>query len=153
MGLLPTGYSLSSQLTEADLQQLFSLRWEVLRKPWRQPKGTEQDDLDSCCYHVLIRDEANIPVASGRLQENEDGTFQVRYMAVLDRVQGRGLGRSVLSALENEALRCGARKIILQARELSVPFYEKCGFRITEKTFLLYGSIQHYLMEKNFENM
>ena len=38
--------------------------------------------------------------------------------------------------------------IILNARENAVPFYEKLGYNIIEKTNLLYGKIQHYKMKK-----
>jgi len=40
------------------------------------------------------------------------------------------------------------KTIILHAREIAVPFYERMGFRVTEKSHLLFGEIQHYLMEK-----
>ena len=38
--------------------------------------------------------------------------------------------------------------IILNARENAVPFYQKLGYNITEKSNLLYGKIQHYRMQK-----
>jgi ribosomal protein S18 acetylase RimI-like enzyme len=43
----------------------------------------------------------------------------------------------------------GDKKIILHAREIALGFYEKLGYQLIEKSHLLFGEIQHYLMEKN----
>jgi predicted GNAT family N-acyltransferase len=40
------------------------------------------------------------------------------------------------------------KNVILHAREMAVPFYERMGFQVTEKSHLLFGEIQHYLMQK-----
>ena len=39
--------------------------------------------------------------------------------------------------------------MVLDAREPATGFYEKLGYRITEKTYLLFNEIQHYRMIKN----
>jgi hypothetical protein len=36
----------------------------------------------------------------------------------------------------------------LQAREKAIPFYERLGYKVVEKTHLLFGEIQHYKMRK-----
>jgi predicted GNAT family N-acyltransferase len=46
-------------------------------------------------------------------------------------------------------MQSGRSKIFLQARENAVPFYITMGFRVTEKTFLLFEKIQHFAMEKD----
>jgi hypothetical protein len=50
--------------------------------------------------------------------------------------------------MEEIARNKGASSMILQARENAVKFYESCGYRIVEKTFLMWGEIQHYLMSR-----
>jgi predicted GNAT family N-acyltransferase len=40
------------------------------------------------------------------------------------------------------------KNVILHAREIAVPFYERMGFHVAEKSHLLFGEIQHYLMQK-----
>jgi ribosomal protein S18 acetylase RimI-like enzyme len=36
----------------------------------------------------------------------------------------------------------------LHAREIAIGFYQKLGYQMIEKSHLLFGEIQHYLMEK-----
>jgi hypothetical protein len=52
---------------------------------------------------------------------------------------------------EHRALKDGRNFMILQARDYAVPFYEKSGYKLKEKTFLLWNLIQHYLMEKSLD--
>lgn len=126
----------------------FRLRWEILRAPWQQPFGSERDDLEELCYHVMLVYKEQEAVACGRVQMNDPETAQVRYMAVHPAHQGKKLGSQVLNRLEQYAGEQGARRIILQARENALPFYLANSYHVLEKTFVLFGSIPHYLMQK-----
>lgn len=44
-----------------------------------------------------------------------------------------------------------ARYIVLNARENAIKFYEKNGYHIIEKSYLLFGKIQHYKMIKRIK--
>jgi len=97
----------------------------------------------------MIIDEPNgKAVAVGRLQFNSIEEAQIRYMAVSDDYQGMGYGSKIVKTLNNIARDKGSRKIILQSRENAVKFYEKNGYKIIEKSYLLFDEIQHWLMEK-----
>ena len=127
----------------------YNLRYEVLRKPWFQPKGSERDEEEETSHHRMIIDVPNgKAVAVGRLQFNTIEEAQIRYMAVSDDYQGKGYGRTMVNALDNIAREKGSRKVILQSRENAVKFYEKNGNKIIEKSYLLFDEIQHWLMEK-----
>ena len=135
--------------TSTEFKIYYNLRYEVLRKPWFQPKGSERDDGDETSLHRMIIDEPNgKAVAIGRLQFNSIEEAQIRYMAVSDDYQGMGYGSKIVKALDNIAREKGSRKIILQSRENAVKFYEKNGYKIIEKSYLLFDEIQHWLMEK-----
>ena len=135
--------------TSDEFKIYYNLRNEVLRKPWFQPKGSERDEEEETSLHRMIIDEPNgKAVAVGRLQFNTIEEAQIRYMAVSDDYQGKGYGRKMVKALDNIAREKGSRKIILQSRENAVKFYEKNGYKIIEKSYLLFDEIQHWLMEK-----
>jgi len=135
--------------TSTELKIYYNLRYEVLRKPWFQPKGSERDDGDETSLHRMIIDKPNgKAVAVGRLQFNTIEEAQIRYMAVSDDYQGMGYGSKIVKTLNNIAREKGSRKIILQSRENAVKFYEKNGYKIIEKSYLLFDEIQHWLMEK-----
>jgi N-acetylglutamate synthase-like GNAT family acetyltransferase len=73
---------------------------------------------------------------------------QVRCVAVATDQQGKGIGKLIMSYLEKVAMEKGWQEIILEARENAVPFYESIGYSIIEKSYLLFGEIQHYRMKK-----
>ena len=135
--------------SSAEFEQYYNLRYEVLRKPWLQPKGSEKDDGDKSSIHRMIIDESNgKAVAVGRLQFNTSEEAQIRYMAVSDNYQLKGYGNIIVKTLEDIALNKGIRNIILQARENALKFYWKNGYEIIEKSYLLFDEIQHWLMLK-----
>ena len=135
--------------SSAEFEQYYNLRYEVLRKPWLQPKGSEKDDGDKSSIHRMIIDESNgKAVAVGRLQFNTSEEAQIRYMAVSDNYQLKGYGNIIVKTLEDIALNKGIRNIILQARENALKFYWKNGYEIVEKSYLLFDEIQHWLMVK-----
>ena len=135
--------------TSDEFKIYYDLRYEVLRKPWFQPKGSERDDGDETSLHRMIIDKPNgKAVAVGRLQFNTIEEAQIRYMAVSDDYQGMGYGSEIVKVLGNIAREKGSQKIILQSRENALQFYKSNGYEIVKKTHLLFGEIQHWLMEK-----
>jgi N-acetylglutamate synthase-like GNAT family acetyltransferase len=137
----------TSPQTEKDWQDYYDLRWRILRAPWNQPKGSERVDDDSSSFHAMIRMHEKV-IACGRIHFLTHQTAQVRFMAVDKEFQRMGLGAMVLAFLEAHARKSNMQKIILQAREEAIPFYTRNGYSVVRKTELLFGSIQHYLMEK-----
>lgn len=128
---------------------MFQLRWSILRQPWNQPPGSEQDELEvSSCHRIALLPSAGI-VGTGRLHINEDESAQIRYMAVRENYQGLGVGQQILSSLEAFARSSGIRTIRLNARELAQPFYQGQGYEPVSKSYVLFGVIQHIAMQKN----
>lgn len=135
--------------TPAEWEAYYDLRWRVLRAPWDQPRGSEMDTMEDSCYHCMVVDAKGEVSGTGRLQMNTKDEAQIRYMAVDLNLHGKGIGKKLMNALEQEAKDNGAKYVFLQAREMAVPFYLACGYEIIEKTFLLFDTIQHYSMKKN----
>lgn len=133
--------------TKQDFEIYYQLRYEVLRKPWGQPLGSEIDETDNKSIHAFIKNK-NVAIACARLHYIDIVTAQIRYMAVHPDYQGKGLGKLVIAYLENIAKQNNRSIMILQARENAVKFYESCGYTVKEKSYLLFEEIQHYLMEK-----
>lgn len=136
-------------VSQEDFENYYLLRWEVLRKPWNQPRGTEKDEHENTSIHVMAIDDAGECIGVSRLQFNSPEEAQVRFMGVRDDQQGKGVGKKLMEYLEEKAKEKGAKKVMLQARENAVKFYLSIGYELMEKTFLLWGLIQHYRMEKN----
>lgn len=124
------------------------MRYEILRKPWNQPPGSEKDTHEDSSIHIMAVDQNNTILGVCRLQFNSSTETQVRFMAVKEDTQGLGIGKQLIAYAEQKATQLGATNQILQAREIALEFYKKCGYTVKEKSFLLWDEIQHYLMEK-----
>lgn len=134
--------------SKQELDAIMQLRYQVLRQPWGQTIDSATDEREETSINAYISDTSGLVIACGRLQQNTAQLAQIRFMAVDNSQQGKGLGRMITKALEEEGRKLGVTTIQLQARENAVEFYKSCGYSIKEKTFLLWGQIQHYLMEK-----
>jgi N-acetylglutamate synthase-like GNAT family acetyltransferase len=135
-------------LTDEEFDKYYDLRWRILRAPWNQPKGSEKDELEGNSIHIIAIIEGEI-VGCGRIHFNSIDEAQIRYMAVENELQGRGIGKLILNELEQKALEKGAKKIILNARENAVKFYDKNGYKIVKESHTLFGEIKHFLMRKD----
>lgn len=139
---------LSQPETTEEFEQYYELRWRILRHPWGQPRGSEQDMEEASSYHLMARDGQQV-IGVARLQFPTDDTAQLRYMAVADAWQEKGVGREIVEHMEGIARQQGARQLFLHARDNALGFYRKLGYEIVEPSYLLFGSIQHYKMQKN----
>ena len=103
--------------TSEEFKKYYNLRYEILRKPLGHPPGSEKDEGEATSIHRMIIDKkTGNALAVGRLQFNSTHEAQIRYMAVADDFQGKGLGSQIISALENVAQGKGIQRIILSAR-------------------------------------
>ena len=148
-------FIISQPDTEKEYKQYYHLRWKILRAPWNQPQGSEIDDIEEQCFHVMATDinseNKTTVIGVARLQYNSDTEAQIRYMAVANEYERQGIGRQLINALEQHALDSSCKKIILHAREPSTGFYQRLGYRVTEKSYLLFDEIQHFRMVKELE--
>jgi N-acetylglutamate synthase-like GNAT family acetyltransferase len=126
----------------------YALRFTVLREPWNQPHGSEVLADEASAIHVMAIDESEKVLGVARMHESAVRQGQVRCVAVATDQQGKGVGKLIMSYLEKVAAEKGWQEIILEARENAVPFYESNGYSIIEKSYLLFGEIQHYRMKK-----
>lgn len=140
---------ITSPQTPKELEDYYNLRWEMLRKPWNKEHGSEKDDGDINALHFMAKVNGEI-AGVARLQFNNPKQAQLRYMAVSTTHQKKGIGSLLINKLENTAKEYGASELILQARDVALDFYKRNNYIIVEKTYLLFDSIQHYLMKKEF---
>jgi predicted GNAT family N-acyltransferase len=130
-----------------EYQEMIKLRDEILRKPLGLAftdhelevernnllvGAFEDDHLLGCCMLV--------PEGAGKVR--------LRQMAVLNNLQGKGIGRALIQFVENVARDRGYKKLTMHARKNTIGFYEKMGYRVTSNEFLEI-TIPHYEMEKS----
>ena len=141
-------YKIITPVTDSDFESYYKCRWALLRKPWNQALGSERDEIEDISIHRIAVASDNV-IAVGRLHFIDSTTAQIRYLAVNKTYENQGIGKAIYSSLEEEAHKNKIKTIILNARENAVGFYEKLGFSIIKKTYLLFNEIQHYEMYKH----
>lgn len=138
---------ISSPTLKSEYDAYYSLRWQVLRAPWNQSKGSEKDDLEDNAIHRMAILNNSI-IACGRLHFIDNATALIRYMAVAEDYMKKGFGTKILASLEDAVKDNNYSVIHLHARKGSVSFYEKRGYQLIKKSHLLFNEIQHYKMQK-----
>jgi predicted GNAT family N-acyltransferase len=90
----------------------------------------EWDEVDATAVHVLaiLNDE---PIGCLRIIDY----YKVGRMAVLKQHRGNGLGAALLLAAVAICKTHGTKKITLSAQTHAIPFYEKCGFKVTSAVY------------------
>ncbi len=129
-----------------EYQQMVHLRNEILRKPL----GLEftPEELEKEKDEILIgafEDEKMLGCCM--LIKVDKSTVRLRQMAVLNNLQGKGIGRALMQFAENIARDRGFRSIIMHARASAIGFYEKLGYQVSGNEFEEV-TLPHYTMEK-----
>jgi predicted GNAT family N-acyltransferase len=126
--------------------QMLNLRNDILRKPLglnfsNQEIAEEKDNL----FIGAFEDDQILGCCM--LVKESDGSVKLRQMAVLNDLQGKGIGRALMVFAENLARDHGYRKISMHARKNVIGFYEKMGYKVSSPEFIEV-TIPHYIMEK-----
>ena len=119
--------SSSEEFKEYDL-----FRWEILRKPLGKSIKSLKDEYEDSSYHLIGVIDNKI-IACGRLHFNSDNEAQIRYMAIDENFQRKGIGVKIIKLLEVEAKKRQINKIVLNARNHVIEFYAKSGYRAVRK--------------------
>jgi predicted GNAT family N-acyltransferase len=129
-----------------EYHQMVKLREDILRKPLGL--AFSLDELEEEKNNLLIGafEDGDI-LGCCMLVEETPGMAKLRQMAVLNVLQGKGIGRALMQFAENLARDHGYRALTMHARKNAVGFYEKMGYRVKGDEFLEV-SIPHYEMEK-----
>lgn len=129
-----------------EYMQMVKLRDNLLRKPLGLT--LVQDDLEDEKANMLIAAfEDDVMLGCCMLVEEDPLTVRLRQMAVLNDLQGKGIGRALMTFAENIARDRGYKKISMHARVNAIGFYEKMGYYIVGDEFIEI-TIPHYIMEK-----
>lgn len=133
--------------SEQDWDAYYDLRYRILREPLGKERGSERNEGDETGIHFTLV-ENTVFIAVARLDSVDETVCQARFVAVEFHLQGKGYGRKIMTALENEARNLGYRKLILHARDYALPFYERLGYTLVGPSYKLFDVLQHFEMFK-----
>jgi GNAT superfamily N-acetyltransferase len=126
--------------------QMVKLRDDMLRKPLGL--SFSKEELENEKENLLIGAfEDDRLLGCCMIVEEKPGQARLRQMAVLNDLQGKGIGRALMQFAENLARDHGYRLLTMHARKNAVLFFEKMGYRINGSEFEEL-TIPHFVMEK-----
>lgn len=135
------------ELTVSELYAMLRLRERVFIVEQSCPYQ-DLDDTDQKALHVFLYEEEKLAAYTRIFRSG------IKYPeASIGRVvtspahRGKGYGEKVMKASIEELLRIGEPHIVLSSQAYAEKFYEKLGFKRTEKEPYLEDDIPHVEME------
>lgn len=133
---------------EEDLKKAFHIRKEVFVEEQGVPLKDEFDEFDKLnghCEHILVYFEEQ-PVGTGRIRW-VDEFGKLERICILEPYRKFGLGKVIITALEEIAQEKGATRAKLHGQTHAEGFYQKLGYKSSQSVFIEDG-IPHLLMTK-----
>jgi predicted GNAT family N-acyltransferase len=127
-----------------DFRTCRDIRREVFVDEQGVPLDQEMDEHDATATHFLAFDDGE-PVGTARLRTLPEGTPKAERVAVRAAHRRTGIGRALMTALEDAARHKG--RIVLNAQVPVIPFYERLGYEAEGPIFDEAG-IPHRAMRK-----
>ena len=130
----------------SEYRQMIKLRDDLLRKPLGLSFTNEELEKEKENMLIGAFDDDDI-LGCCKLVEQDPTTVRLRQMAVLNDLQGKGIGKALTIFAENIARDHGYKIMNMHARKNVVGFYEKMGYKVVGDEFIEI-TISHYVMEK-----
>jgi GNAT superfamily N-acetyltransferase len=135
------------------LEEMFQVRWEVLR-PGRPIEAAQfpGDDAPETIHCGAFEGQTGRNIACATLTRVDwkgEPAWQLRGMGVVAEYQGKGVGRVLLEVLEGLAREASPIRLLwCNAREEALGFYQKQGWDIASERFHIEDVGPHYKMTR-----
>jgi GNAT superfamily N-acetyltransferase len=135
----------------AKTEELIDLRHVILRKGLPRELAYFEGDDEPTTRHVVAEIDGRIVGCATILRRPWNGApaYQLRGMAVVEGMQGHGIGTQLLVELERFVREEGfTLQVWCNARTPSSSFYEKHGWQIASKEFHIEHAGSHVKMTR-----
>lgn len=129
-----------------EYRQMLKMRDEILRKPLGLKISNDEIEKEKDNLFIAAFEDEQM-LGCCMIVEMDPRKARLRQMAVLNNLQGKGIGRALIQFAENIARDHGYRVMSMHARKPTIPFFEKMGYKVTGSEFIEI-TIPHYEMEK-----
>lgn len=128
----------------------YNAELELRNKVLRIPLGLNvyDDDLSNELNHFHIGAFYNELIGVLILTPLSKSEVKMRQVAVEEELQGKGIGKMLVDFSEKVSKEKGFERIVMNARDSAVPFYEKLGYR-KEGDMFTEVTIPHFKLFKN----
>lgn len=136
----------TTDLFDPAYKDAIHIRKTVFVEEQKVPVELEIDELEDQTSHVVGYLDGT-PVATARIYEKEPDVYKVQRVAVSKTARGKGTGKVLMTEVEAKVQSLKGKKLILDAQDHALSFYEKSGYTIEGEGFPDAG-IPHHRMIK-----
>ena len=134
--------------TDRERDHAFAVRHEVFVEEQGVDEDVEYDEHDETATAIhFVAYDGGTPIGAARLREVEASIGKVERVAVLESRRETGVGRALMTALEERAEALDLRSLILHSQTHAAEFYRKLGYERRGAAFEEAG-IPHVEMRK-----
>ena len=126
------------------------LRERILRVPLGTTLSADDTSEEDRQHHFGMFNASEL-IACVVIKPLDDTSVKLRQMAVAEHYQGRGIGKRLIQATEDNLSRQGYKRIELFARKSVIGFYQKLGYQMEGEEFREIG-IPHIKMQKTISS-
>ncbi len=139
---------LSYKLVSSDreLKAAFRIRKQVFVEEQGIPEDLELDHHDKEALHIVAKDGERV-IGTARILFLAPSQAKIERMAILKPFRRKGIGRGILSFLNEELRNRQVEQVVLHAQHSVVVFYRSCDFKESGTPFWEAG-IKHIKMER-----
>ena len=129
------------------MRRVADLCYEALHRPFGVPRNDCWNELDPASVHLVALDGERVAGYARLLFEGR--WAHVRQVSVDPAYRHRGIASTLVTALVDEARRCGADGVYLNARSRAAGMYERLGFHTAGVVFRMPRTwLPHVRMEQ-----
>ncbi len=132
--------------SERELKEAFEVRKKVFVEEQGISEHLELDGHDSEALHTVVKDGKRV-IGTVRVLFLATNQAKLERMAILKPFRRQGVGRGILSFLNEELRNRQITQIVLHAQYPVVAFYKSCGFVESGSPFFEAG-IKHIKMQR-----
>ncbi len=136
------------QYASPEYDAALRLRYKILREPLQLDYEVNQIEAEWDSFHFGIYDGDSKLVGCLTLESKSEEVIKMRQVVIDESAQKAGLGTALVLATEQWCADHQYKKIVLHARDLAVPFYQKLNYKIEGEPFTEV-SIIHFKMYKD----
>ncbi|MBA7601620.1 Acetyltransferase [subsurface metagenome] len=133
-------------VSDCELEGAFEVRKQVFVEEQGISEDLELDEHDMEAMHMVVKDGERI-VGTARVLFLAASQAKLERMAILKLFRHRGIGKGIISFLDEEFTNRGIEQVVLHAQYSAVNFYKSCGFEESGSPFWEAG-IKHVKMQK-----
>lgn len=132
--------------SERELKEAFEVRKKVFVEEQGISEHLELDGHDSEALHTVVKDGKRV-IGTARVLFLTTNQVKLERMAILKPFRRQGIGRGIISFLNEELRNRQIVQIVLHAQYPVVAFYKSCGFVESGSPFFEAG-IKHIKMQR-----